>query len=139
MLILINLQFSFLCPCLDLREEKCILGNVGGCGTLVPVEVSLDSLLDQPQRMMGLVVEVAAHHGQHPWRDVGEVVAGIGMTQHLHGVLANQRLRAGAFCAQAPSIGQTAAPGQGLQEGAEPGKGTVAGYHDDWSMELGRQ
>lgn len=45
----------------------------------VPVEVSFDSLLDQPQRMMGLVVEVAADLGQDLRRDVGEVIAGVGV------------------------------------------------------------
>lgn len=40
----------------------------------LPVEVSFDALLDQPERMMGLVVEVAAHLFQDLWSDVGEVI-----------------------------------------------------------------
>lgn len=43
------------------------------------VEVSFDSLLDQPQRMMGLVVEVAADVLQDLWRDVGEVIPWVGV------------------------------------------------------------
>lgn len=68
---------------------------------LVPVEVSFDPLLDQPQRMMGLVVEIAADLGQDPRRDVGVVVARVGVTQQLHRVLTNHRLRGGAIRAEA--------------------------------------
>lgn len=49
-----------------------------------PVEVSFDSLLDQPEGMMGLIVEVAAHLGQDPRCDVGEVIAAVGVARHLH-------------------------------------------------------
>lgn len=67
----------------------------------IPVEVSFDSLLDQPQRMMGLVVEIAANLGQDLRRDVGEVIPGVGGAQHFHRVLTNHRLRGGANCAEA--------------------------------------
>lgn len=67
----------------------------------IPVEVSFDSLLDQPERMMGCVVEVAADLRQELWRDVGVVVTRVGVAQHLHRVLTNHRLRGGSVCAEA--------------------------------------
>lgn len=54
----------------------------------VPVEVRLDPLLDEPERMMGLVVQVAAHLGQDLRRDVGEVITLVGVAKNLHGGLA---------------------------------------------------
>lgn len=67
----------------------------------VPVEVSFDPLLDQPQGMMGLVVEVAADISQDLWGHVGEVIPGVGETQNLYKVLTNHRLRGGVSCAEA--------------------------------------
>lgn len=75
------------------------------CPRCVPVEVSFDSLLDQPQGMMGLVVEVAADLGQQLRRDVGEVIAGIRVARHLHRVPTNRGPRGGAVCAEASAIG----------------------------------
>lgn len=67
----------------------------------VPVEVSFDSLLDQPQRMMGLVVEIVANLGKDLRRNVGEVIARVRVAQHLHRVVTNRRLRGGTICAEA--------------------------------------
>lgn len=50
----------------------------------VPVEVRFDPLFDQPQRMMGLVVEIESDLGQNFGRHVGEVITRIQVTQHLH-------------------------------------------------------
>lgn len=69
-------------------------------GEDLPVEVSFDSLLHQPQRVMRLVVEVAADLGQDLLRDVGVVITGVGVAQHLHRVLTNHRLRGVDICAE---------------------------------------
>ena len=71
--------------------------------TGLPVEVSLDSLLDQPEGMMGLVVQVSPDLGQDLGRDVGEVVSRVRESQHLHRVLTRRPLRGGALRAEAPA------------------------------------
>lgn len=95
------------CP---LAETKMAAVPLRCVGVAVPVEVGLDPLLDQPERMMGLVVQVAANRGQDLWCDIGEVVARVRAAQHLHGLLANQRPGGGAVCAE-PSAGHCAAIG----------------------------
>lgn len=59
-----------------------------------------DPLLDEPERMMRLIVKVPANAGQDLRRDVGEVIAGVGVAQDLHGVLANHRPGGGAVFAK---------------------------------------
>lgn len=66
-----------------------------GGGGAVPVEVGFDSLLDQPERMMGLVVQVAAHLGQDLWRYIGDVITLVGVAKNLHSGLADHGSQGG--------------------------------------------
>lgn len=111
-----------------------------------PVEVSFDPLLDEPQRVVRLVLQVEAHLGQDLRRDVGEVVAGVGVAQQLDGVLANHRLQGVALGAEPPGR-RRAAAGPELREqaaeqraGPEPAAGEErrTQHHDEASMELER-
>lgn len=87
----------------------------------LPVEVSFDALFDQPQRMMALVVEVAADFGRDPGRHVGVIISGEGPARHLHRVLTGRGPRGGAVRAEAPAWRQerwrTAATEQGEGRG----------------------
>lgn len=77
---------------------------MGGDGS-VPVEVGFDSLLDQPQRMMGLVVQVASHLGQDLWCDVGDVVTLVGVAKNLHSGLADHGSQSGVGGAEESTTG----------------------------------
>lgn len=103
---------------------------MGGGGT-VPVEVGFDSLLDQPQGVVGLVVQVAADLVQDLGRDVGKVVTLVGSAQNLHGGLADggsQSWVGGVEEAPAALQGchtvQVRRKGRSLQEGAEAEEST---------------
>lgn len=96
-------------------------------GGAAPVEVRFDSLLDQPQRMMRLVVQVAADLGQDFGRDVGDVITPVGVAQNLHGGLADHGSQSGVGGAEESTgglqrcrTGQVRWQGRGLQEGAWP-------------------
>lgn len=99
--------------------------GVGGGGA-VPVEVGFDSLLDQPQRMVRLVVQVAADLGQDLRRDVGKVIPLVGVAKNLHRGLASQGSQSWVAGGGGSPTGlqgrhtvQVRREGRSLQEGAE--------------------
>lgn len=103
----------------------------------VPVEVGFDSLLDQPERMMGLVVQVAAHLGQDLWRYISDVITLVGMAKNLHSGLSSHRSQSGVGGAEESTTGlqcchtvQVRREGRGLCEGADPEE-PVGEPHDD--------
>lgn len=109
---------------------------------MAPVEVGFDSLLDQPQRMMGLVVQVAADLGQDLWRDVGDVITLVGVAEDLHSGLANHGSQGGVGGAEQSPTGlqrchavQVRWEGRGLQEGVEPEQ-PGGEHHDDGAIKL---
>lgn len=71
------------------------------------VEVGFDSLFDEPERMVGLVVQVAAHLGQDLAGHVGEVITRVGVAHNFDRcILANQGLGGGDISGQVTGGGE---------------------------------
>ena len=98
--------------------------------------MGFDPLLDQPERMLGLVVEVSADLLQDLWGHVGEVITGVGATRNLH--------RPGRTVGAEDPAGPAGTAGpeprrEGQGPGLGPGTKTGQEHHEDRSMELEKQ
>lgn len=73
-------------PSGDHRGEVVIHGEERGprAARVLRVEVLLHALLEQPERVLRLVVQVPAHLGQDLAGQVAVVVLGVGLAQQLH-------------------------------------------------------
>ena len=49
------------------------------CNADPPIKMVFDPLLDEPERMMGLIVEIPSNFGQDLGCNIGDVIAGVGV------------------------------------------------------------